>query len=644
VGSSNWPSLRRHLFTAVRENEKRIVWGSIALALALYAVLIVAVLPARTFFDSDPGVKFIQVDNLVDRDGRGIWVNYRGEVLDPAREFSPFNTSFFYEDPHDHKIYGVYSIPFIMIAGFLYGQFGFYGLYLLPALSTLGIMWTTYRLSKHFTIRSSNIEKGIGTIQPSHIKWQATGGCTTIHFAWLAPVLVGFVSPLLFYSLDFWEHTPAVLLATLSVWWLVEGLASGRPSHINLWLIGAGLAAGFGAWFRAEVYLLIPACCLAFIWARQKRLRSFPHKGDWNNPPLLAYGVGLTLILLPIWFFQWRYFGNPLGPHLQNAVAPQVSGQVAERLSMHPLVFWALKLLAGSRMLLPWRTSVSWTALAAGLASLRLLAALIPAWRRALSFLLAVGMSLGVTWVVVRGVCGHWFARNVVQSFPLVLFLLFLGLAPPLPNGASSPSNNGHLRASFPLQGLALISIAFTVLVCWTAPSTGGPQWGARFLLPIYPLLILFLVYTLQRVLAPPGQFLWWNRILLITFVLLCISSALTQFEGVRRLYRSKVDYEQLTQAVESLSPEIVVTDIWWMPAMTASASEHKTWFLVEHGRNGNLSDLLSLLRRQGVTEFAYVTTPEGQEASAPHLIEQARHTERIWLDVEFVTYALAMD
>jgi len=627
---------QHRLFTAVCENEKQIVWGSIALALALYLVLIMAVLPSRTFFDSDPGVKFIQVDNLVAHNWREMWVDYRGEALDPSHEFSPFNTSFFYEDPRDRKIYGVYSVPFVVIAGFLYGQFGFYGLYLLPALSTLGIMWATCRLSKHFAIRSSHI-KGIGTI----------------HFAWLAPVLVGFVSPLLFYSVDFWEHTPAVLLSSLSIWWLLEGLASGHslsdkkgseaaeaiPSfpykgdwNNSPWLIGAGLAAGCGAWFRAEVYLLIPACCLAFIWARRKRLRS-----------LLAYGAGLALILLPIWFFQWRCFDNPLGPHLQNAIVPQVSGQVAERLSIHPLVFWALKLLAGSRMLLPWRTSTSWTVLAAGLVSVRVLAALVPAWRRALSFLLAIGMSLGVTWVVVRGVRGHWFARNVVQSFPLVLFLLFLGLTP------SSRPNNNSPRASFPLRGLVLISVAFTILVCWVAPSTGGPQWGARFLLPIYPLLIVFLVYTLQRALAPSGQRLWWNRTLSVTFALLCLSSALTQFEGVRRLYRSKVDYEQLTQAVESLSPETVVTDIWWMPVMTATASERKVWFLVEHGRNGSLPDLISLLRRQGVTAFAYVTTPEELEASAahltaPHLTERVRHTEHIWLDVEFVTYALAED
>lgn len=579
-------------------NEKRIVWGSIALALVLYLVLIVAVLPTRTFFDSDPGVKFIQVDNLVTSHWQSLWIDYRGEALDPVHEFSPFNTSFFYEYPRDHKITGVYSPPFVLVSGFLYERFGFYGLYLLPCLSTLGIMWVTYRLSRHFAVR----------------------------FAWLAPLLVGVVSPLLFYSLDFWEHSPAVLLTSLSVWCLVEGLDRDQP----LWLIGAGLAVGLAAWFRAEVYAMIPACGLALIWARKRRLSS-----------LLVYGVGLAMILLPVWFFQWHYFGNPIGPHLQNAVAPQVSGQVAHRVNMHPLVYWMLKLLAGTKMLLPWRTSTSWTVLVVCLVSVRLFAALVPAWRRVLFFLLAAGMSLGVTVVVVRGVRGHWFARNVIQSFPLVLFLLLLGFAP--------PSRRAAHQSSFSLRWLVLIGAAFTVLVCWTAPSTGGPQWGARFLLPIYPLLIVFLVYTLQRVLASLEQRLWWNRILLLVFALLCLDSAWTQFEGVRRLYQAKVEYEQITQAVESLSPEIVVTDIWWMPAMTATASEPKTWFLVEHGRNGSLPDLISLLRQHDVTAFAYVTTPEGLETSAAHLMtpqltERARRTECIWLDVEFVTYALAAD
>jgi len=583
--------------------EKRIVGGSIALALILYLVLIVAILPARTFFDSDPGVKFIQVENLVAYHWQGMWIEYRGEALDPLHKFSPFNTSFFYEDPRNHKIYGVYSIPFVLVASFLYKLIGFHGLYLLPCLSTLATMWVTYRLSKCFCTR----------------------------FVWLAPLLVGFLSPLLFYSVDFWEHSPAVLLASLSIWWLVEGLAHGQ----SLWLVGAGLAMGLATCFRAEAYAMIPACGLAFIWARRRRLSA-----------LLAYGTGLALILLPFWVFQWHYLGTPVGPHLHNAVVPQVSGQVAHNMNLHPLVFWAYKFLAATGMLLPWRTSTSWTVLVLGLISLRLLIALVPTWRRVLSLLLAIGMCSGVTWVVVVGVRGHWFAHSMVQGFPIVLFSLFLGLVPSLsPSILTSPRS----RSSFPLRGLVLIGVVFTTLVLLTAPSSGGPQWGARFLLPVYPLLVVLLIYTLQCVLGAPAGRTLWDRVLLVTFALLCLASALTQFEGVRRLYWSKADYERLTQAVEELSPETVVTDIWWLPAMTATSSEQKTWFLVKHGRNGSLSDMLSVLHQQGVAEFTYVTTPEDLKASASDLVaayltEQARRTERIWLDVEFVTYALTMD
>jgi len=585
-----------------RPRERHIVGGSLSLALLLYLLLIVAVLPPNAFFDSDPGVKFLQVRNLVAHRWQGLWVDDPGEALDPSHTFSPFNTSFFYRNRESGRVYGVYSVPFVVLSSFFYSLLGFRGLYLLPALATLGTMLVTYRLSRRIAPRTAP----------------------------LAPLLVGVLSPLLFYSVDFWEHTPATFLTTLALWWFVEAQIRGQTR----WLLGAGLILGLAAWFREEIYALIPAYGLVLLWAERRRPRRMMAYG-------LAYGAGLALILLPIWAFQSWAFGTPLGPHLQNAVVPQVNGQAARKVNVPPLLLWTMKPVVATKLLVPWTTSKSWTALVAGLVLLRLMVGRIPAWRRPLTLLLAGAASLGAMGIVLRGVWEHWFTRNVVQSFPVVLFLLFLGLVPrPTPIPSALPERRVLIRL------LTFIGGLFTAFVLVTTPSGGGPQWGARFLMPIYPLLVVGVLYALEPVLASRPQQLRERRALLLAFSLLCAASALIQFEGLRQLYWSKADYARLTQAVEQLAPEVVITDAWWMPVMTATASEPKTWLLVNHGSNGSPSALMALLQEKGITQLAYVTTSEGKsplsELPAGYLAEQERHTEQIWTEVFLITYAMA--
>jgi len=581
------------------------VKGSLGLVLLLYLLLVVAVLPPGAFFGSDPGVKFLQVRNLVAHRWQGLWVDDPSEVLDPSRTFSPFNIRFFYRDGESGRTYGVYSTPFVVLTGLFYALLGFRGLYLLPALATLGTMIVTYRLSRPIAPRTAS----------------------------LAPLLVGVLSPMLFYSVDLWEHTPAVFLATLGLWGLVETLARGRAR----WLLGAGLVLGLAAWFREEVYALIPACGLVILWTERRRPRRMVAYG-------LVYGAGLALILLPIGAFQAWTFGTPLGPHLQNLIVPQVTGQAARKAGMHPLTMWALRWVMATKLLVPWTTSKSWTALVAGLVLLRLLAGRIPAWRRGLTLLLAGAASLGTMGLVLMGIREHWFARNLVQSFPVLLFLLFLGLAPEAqaaPVATASEERHSRMRL------LALVGGLFIAFVLLTTPGSGGAQWGPRFLMPVYPLLVVGVLYALEPVLASRPRRPLEGWALLFTFVFLCGASALAQFAGLRLLYWGKSDVIRLTQEVEQLAPEVVVTDTWWMPVVTATASEPKTWFLVNHGRNGGLADLVTVLRERGVTQFAYVTTPEGplpssSELPAGYLVEQARHTEQVWIDVLFITYALA--
>ncbi len=558
---------------------KYFIWFSILGIGLLYSILVIGVLNARSFMVNDQGVKFIQVSSLINNQWRSLAIDYPGEVLDPLHEYAPFPDAFFYQK--GQETYGIYSVPFVAATSFFYAIFGIYGLYIIPIGATLGTMFLTYHLSARFSYR----------------------------FSPLAPLIVGLATPMLYYSLEFWEHSASVFLTTSSIFLLFVYI---RRPEIKL-LILAGLIMGASVWIRQELYAMLPASLLLLILLRPSRfLRS-----------MFAYIVGVTTLIIPLWVFAWSQTGSILGQHVKLAF--ENSPTVQEHLS--PL-----------QMIFPWSSERWVLAIILILVSRAALSRVNHKHQRSLLFVLIGVVILVVGFNIFSNL--HLRPDDLLRSFPLVIFLVFLGTGSvPFPK----PGDAAHR------EGWAILTVivVFCAGVIATSPAVGGPaQWGPRFLLPIYPLLVVLVIYTLEHLSTGNYFSTLPGAAIILTFVSLLVASTAVELRGVRFLWENKRDYERLIVATEEASP-VIVTNIWWLSQVDATIFYNKTMFLVDNDQNGTLNNLLLKLRQNGIDSFTFVTTADLPEIhqtfpDSTQWVEEAKREVKIWLNVEFIDYQFA--
>src|SRR5262245_55580852 len=169
-----------------------------ALLLLLFGAVLAVLqggLRADAFFVGDPGIKLIAAKNAIARPDHPLDIPL--PVL--GRESLPYVEPFF--EVHDGHAHAITADLFPLASAQLIRAFGLRGAYILPALGFLGIL----------------------------------AGC-----AWLAltldprrnPALVALIAalatPFLFYGLEFWEHAPAVALATNGTAMFVSSLRKSR--------------------------------------------------------------------------------------------------------------------------------------------------------------------------------------------------------------------------------------------------------------------------------------------------------------------------------------------------------------------------------------------------------------------------------
>lgn len=557
--------------------------ASVIAAVALFQTfLVLAVLNPRTFFSGDAGVKYLQAVNLVQARWRQLSIRTPAAQLDHDDRFPALAGSQFYRRSPDAPFYGTYAELFSVPVSLSLALLGTRGMYLVPILASVGAMLLAYRLSLR----------------------------TAPHAAWLASLLVGACSPMLFYSVDLWEHTLAVLLSTAGVLLLVAGTA--EPTRWRF--AAAGLTLGAGIAVREELYGFVPASLVALAWVERR----------WRVPAAVAAGAAGLAALVPHWVLKWMETGRPARLavlRLIQAVEPAAAGPPmwsAGALLVPLEVAWLLP-IAAAVMMRCWlpRAAPRWrVALLVGLA------VTTAAW--------ASGDALLLGWQWLR-------PYALVQAFPVVLFLLFLPDAP-------SPARRevGQLLA---------MAAVYTAAVCIAAPfgvrtaPLGGAQWGPRFLMPLYPLLAVGIVCAFEQR-AAWASAAWASRLLAGAFAVLALASVAVQVQGIRELRRAKSDYERLVAATEALDAQAVVaTDLWWFPTATAAVLYERQTVLVDAARNGSLPELLTLLAAQGITSLTLVSQ-EGQLAdrhaqalAQAGWMETGRQRVSIWLDVDLVSY-----
>ena len=237
----------------------------------IFTLILVIQIPEGAYFSGDAGLKALLSKQLA----REI----RFDLIPPSQPWVRElwqQGLYAYTPPYAYylgdRYYIAFPYTFPLITAPFYRLFGYYGLYIVPLVSTWivwGLFYWTCRLLKFSPI------------------W------TT-----LSLVILIFASPLTPYSVLYWEHSLAVCLAFAAVplMLVVKKNFLSQSASILLTLL-AGMGLGFSVWFRQDLFCLVALLfAIAFfqILLQWQPIRSWLASKSWK--------INFSLIPRP-WLF-----------------------------------------------------------------------------------------------------------------------------------------------------------------------------------------------------------------------------------------------------------------------------------------------------------------------------------------------------
>ncbi len=293
-----------------------------------------------------------------------------------------------------------------------------------------------------------------------------------------ATLVVG--TPLLFYGLEFWEHAPAVGLATLALALLLRD----RP-------LSSGLAFGLAVLLRPEA-----------LWVGVASLAAAPLLGEKvSRRAWVVAGAALLVTLAPLAVYGLVHYGSVVPLHIRSNVANLDQGWWAGRLALLSL----------------------------------------------------------------------WFGRGSDASFWRVAPAVVCALA----TLALSPPRRGRAF----LWTVAIVDLGLTLA---TAPNEGGAQWGPRYALFAYVPLAILAADGIE--LLPPKRVA-----AAVTLAILLLGGAWIQRNGYRLLRGTKITYGRVVDFVAAEAPSggYVMSDLWWLDQIAATALDGRIFLFVYDSDDG---------------------------------------------------------
>ena len=521
------------------------------LAVSVCYVAALCVLEKRGFWITDNANKFLQVQALANSRYTDFSIPWPGQIVDPDFIYNPL--PYYFTRVESGKLYSVFSPVFALISALFFTYVGHWGLYLLPALSSLAMLAGLAQVARLVTPR----------IVVAHVAVLTAGLCT----------------PVFFYSLVFWEHAPAICLGIWSVRYLLQFLADSAPKHLCLGMAAAGLSV----YFRDEFYLLclVLALCTAF-YASAGRLKI-----------LVSSALILFAALLPLWLFQWLTIGHPFGYHLSTHLS--TAADWVHHLEARPRVFYNLFIASNPIPALSLVLTLPFVlafVLSPRLAPPALQKA-VPAYS-ALA-LISASLSLGGYFFHASPIDYMLKSSNALFASAPFVALAFL---------RSADSDVPPFR-----RCIWLIALSFATLYALAAPKVGsmGIHWGNRYLLILYPLF---------AVLAAGNAIDWLERQrpyfsigVLAVGAVIALSFA-AQAYGVSILAEKKAFSYRLNSEMRQRSEEVVITNQRWVPHALCSEFYQRPFFYVATPRH--YERLLQRLSDRGYKSYIFLTQNRG--------------------------------
>jgi hypothetical protein len=491
----------------------------LATAIAAVSIGLLAVnLPPDGFFSGDSGLKLIASFNAIRHPLRPFEIDLPEIAGQPVPYVDTMVTV------HGEHAHVIQSPVFPIISAPLIAILGLRGAYVLPAVAFIVLVPLLNAMRKQAAPDTS-----IGI---------------------LASIAV-FANPLLFYSLEFWEHAPAVALAAGSSAAALVSIDRGRRAP---WIVASGVLGGLAVLLRPEAVWYVAGLGLVL-----------GHR-CWG-----AFGGGVAAILLPFALANYAHTGTALGTHASGSLAGLTSDYFAARWQRIDVWF------------LPHSVPVAVGLALIAFAWLTVVANIELAKRQVVA-------PTGVALISVLAALQKVPRESLWQSFPLALMAL-------VPTNASG----GGARKLYVVAAVSTLGIVLT------AAHDGGAQWGPRFLLVTAPALIILAAHSASDALSHgSGRFI---RVGLVALIL--IGGLATSRVAYRELRGSKRSYARIVSTTSDVtSPtDIVLTNVWWFDQIAAPLYGTRTFLYASSPRVA--ADILGDLARANITHATLITTTE---------------------------------
>jgi hypothetical protein len=392
--------------------------------------------------------------------------------------------------------------------------------------------------------------------------------CWRVFFAKLkdnaipAVLLLALASPITFYSFTLWEHTQSILCVTAGI-----ALTFHSSDSKSLWRwFFAGLLLGVGGMLRLEGWLVAISWAIV-VFSNSNRVLWTTMIMGLIVAAFLWMGTNLwwTGSLLPLQFFEnWKAAGYSQDySSILTWIISRWKTIVNLLFSAHsqPIVNLVLNgvfLIGATVSFAARKLNISRVGLGLMLGSY-------------LTFLvLELNLSYPIAATAVTG--------GLIWCCPWVVFAI------------------PRLRQKGESRRLLIAILITIILIVLITPISRGIHFGPRILLVIIPLFAI-IVSKVKFSAERHGAFQ------IAAWILIGLS-VIHQGRGIELLARQKSLNANLTARISQLEEEIILTDLWWVPADMARTWDHHSYFLIS--RKEVLEDLLFHLKVNDVKKFAY--------------------------------------
>lgn len=535
-----------------RELDRR----QLALTVAAVALAVwVLGFATRGLLSGDSGVKLAQAHSLWESgfSTRDLLYDHQ---LDPKERFFPYGE---FVIKVDGRRQGVYSLTFTAIAAPLVGLLGLTGTMLLGLAGGLAILLGVDRLLGR-----------MGASAPARVA---------------AAVVTVALTPVLLYSAQFAEHTPAVGLAILAL-----GLVVPTEDGSGVRPLLAGALIGFAATMRAECYLAVATIGLALVARPDATWQQRVREGALYIGGALAVLVpswGLNLLVSDTWD-PMVTFQKPAPDRWANVVKMLI-GETRPK----PQLWLAILCLAA----------------AGGLA-------VPPRHARALP---------GVIVRVVLGLALVWLAWRISRVATGRTLIGTFSVTPIAAYGLVACAWHPRWRQVWLYALLTTVGI----IALNKSNDAGGLQLGARLVLPALPALIALAAAAIDD----DARARRWPT--LAAPALLLVLTVVMFTRALPPAYEIAVKGERAAAEVAAAPARVVVTRVWWeSQVLTPALLADKTIYLT--GRD--LRPILETLAAAGVTEATVINKGPVEMTLPSGAVVHTTRSRTAWLQLHDVT------